>query len=165
MSTGTGGLSLPPGSQIMLSATTPGCNGDCLRHREGRVLLSPISRNSSSLDRADATWVVRAGLADPSKLSLESLNLPGNFLRHHHGELVLHYNDGDRQHALDATFDVSPGKNGQGISLSSPDFPSRFIRHYAGEVFLAARGGPEHWASATSWEDDVSWLARPPWTV
>lgn len=128
-------------------------------------MLSPIGKGSVTFDIDDATWIVRAGLADRSGVSFESKNFPGGFLRHRHGELFQDQNDGSEQFAQDATFRVESGKNGQGVSLAAYNFPSRFIRHYGGEIFLAAEGGPEPWANAESWADDVSWLASPAWVL
>lgn len=159
------GWTLPPGSEIVLRATTPGCGDACLRHREGRVVISPITRDSPLADRQDATWVVRPGLADRAYLSLESKNYPGSYLRHRHGAVHQEPNDGSEQFAADATFRATAGRNGQGISLSSCNFPSRFLRHYGGEVFIAADGGPKPWDNPHWWPDDVSWLAKPAWTL
>lgn len=157
--------SLVPGSVIQLRATTPVSAGECIRHKDGRAVLSPIGKSSVTFDINDATWIVRAGLADRSGVSFESKNFPGGFLRHRHGELYQDQNDGSEQFAQDATFRVEPGKNGQGVSLAALNFPSRFVRHYGGEIFLAAEGGPEPWANADSWTDDVSWLASPAWVL
>jgi hypothetical protein len=157
--------SLRLGSEILLQATTPGCTGEYLRHREGRAVISPLVKGSPLLDIQDATWIVRGGLAEGAGHSFESKNYPGSHLRHQNGAVYLHRGDGSEQFALDATFVVHPGKNGRGVSLASVNFPSRFVRHYAGEIFIAAEGGPEGWASATSWADDVSWLPGAPWTL
>lgn len=147
----------------MLRATTPGCTTDCLRHREGRAVLSPLTRDSAPLDRSDATWVVRRGLAGGPTSSLESRNFPGHFLRHRGGRLVLDRNDGGALFAQDASFSVEAGRSGQGVSLASVNFPDHFVRHFAGEVFIAGDGGPEPWAARPSWADDVTWLAQPAW--
>jgi hypothetical protein len=156
---------LVPGSVILLRATTPVSAGDCIRHKEGRTLLSPIDKTSMTFDIQDATWIVRAGLSDSSGVSFESRNFTDGFLRHRNGVLYQDRNDGAEQFALDATFLVEPGKNGQGVSFAALNFPSRFIRHFGGEVFLAAEGGPEPFETADSWTDDVSFLATPAWVL
>lgn len=156
---------LVSGSVIQLRATTPVSAGEAIRHKEGRAVLSPIGKSSVPFDINDATWIVRAGLADRSGVSFESKNFPGGFLRHRNGELFQDQNDGSDQFAKDATFLVEPGKNGQGISLAALNLPSRFIRHFGGEIFLAAEGGPEPWANEKSWADDVSWQASPAWVL
>ena len=146
-------------------ATTPGASGAWLRHRDGRGVLSSVSRDSPIRERQDAIWVVRAGLADRTGVSLESKNYPGSFLRHRHGAVYQEANDGSDQFAQDATYSVTAGLNGQGVSLASWNYPSRFVRHYLGEVYIAACGGPEEWDAAQWWDDDVSWLAKAPWTL
>jgi hypothetical protein len=156
---------LVPGSVILLRATTPVSAGDCIRHKEGRALLSPIDKSTVTFDIKDATWIVRAGLADASGVSFESRNFQDGFLRHRHGLLYQDRTDGAEQFGLDATFLVEPGKNGQGFSFAAVNYPSRYIRHFAGELFLASEGGPEPFETAESWTDDVSWLATPAWVL
>jgi hypothetical protein len=124
-----------------------------------------MAKHSSLAEKQDATWIVRPGLADRSCLSLESKNYLGGYLRHYDGAVYQQTNDGTEQFALDATFVAVAGKNGRGVSLAAFNYPSRFLRHYAGEVFIAAEGGPEPWADARSWADDVSWLVGPAWTL
>ena len=157
--------SLARGSVIQLRATTPVSAGECIRHKEGRAVLSPIGKSSVTFDINDATWIVCAGLADPSGVSFESKNYPGGFLRHRNGVLYQERNDGAEQFAQDATFLPEPGKNGRGVSLAAFNFPDRFIRHFGGELFIASEGGPEPWAIVESWADDVSWLVSPAWVL
>ena len=128
-------------------------------------MLSPIGKSSVTFDINDATWIVRAGLADRSGVSFESKNFPAGFLRHRNGEIYQDRTDGSDQFAQDATFLAEPGKNGQGVSLAAFNLPTRFIRHFAGELFLAAEGGPEPWATEKSWADDVSWQPTPAWVL
>lgn len=156
---------LVPGSVVLLRATTPVSAGECIRHKQGRAVLSPIGKSSVTFDIQDATWIVRAGLADPAGVSFESRNFPDGFLRHRHGVLYQDRNDRAEQFALDATYLAQPGKNGQGTSFAAVNYPSRFIRHFAGELFLAAEGGPEPFETENSWVDDVSWLATPAWVL
>ena len=157
--------SLAPGSVIQLRAITPVSAGECIRHKDGRAVLSPIGKSSVTFDIQDATWIVRAGLADRSGVSFESKNYPGGFLRHRNGVVYQEPNDGAEQFAQDATFLAEPGKSGQGISFAAFNYPSRFLRHYGGEIFLAAQGGEAPWESQNSWADDVSWIASPAWVL
>src|SRR5215211_4762294 len=54
--------------------------GQYIRHRNA---LGEISRIDTTLDRADATWVLRPALSGtPGAVSFESINYPGTFLRH-----------------------------------------------------------------------------------
>ncbi len=156
---------LVPGSVVVLRATTPVSAGDCIRHKEGNVVLSPIGKGSITFDIQDATWIVRAGLADPSGVSFESRNFPDGYLRHRHGVLYQDRSDGAEQFGLDATFVAEPGKSGKGTSFAAFNYRDRYIRHFAGELFLAAQGGPEPWETEDSWTDDVSWLAAPAWVL
>lgn len=156
-------MSLQPGSVISLRATTPVLGWEYLRHREGRAVISPITEASPMLDKQDATWVVRAGLADGSRVSFEAKNHPGGYLRHHYGAVYQQQNDGSEQFALDATFVAVPGRNGHGVSFSSVNYPDWFLRHYAGEIYIARKGGPDPWDSERSWTDDVSWFVVPAW--
>lgn len=148
---------------VSLGATTADCLGDFLRHLHGRAVLSRITEGSSVLEKQDATWIVRAGLADSSHFSFESKNYPGCYLRHQHGAVYQHMNDDSRQFADDATYVRSSGRNGQGISLSAINYPDHYIRHWDGEIYIARTGGPEPWERTASWTDDVSWLPRPGW--
>jgi hypothetical protein len=150
-------VSLASGSLISLRVSTPHFFEEHLRHRHGRAVISQITDGSPLLDRQDATWIVRAGLADDAGVSFEASNLPGAFLRHQNGAVHLHHNDGTEQFAADATFVAMPGKNGKGFSLSAFNFADHFLRHYEGEVYIAAEGGSQPWDRVRSWTDDVSW--------
>jgi hypothetical protein len=156
-------VGLDPSAEISLGATAQDSIGDFLRHRHGRAVISHIAEASPPLEKQDATWIVRAGLADDAGVSFESKNYPGSFLRHQHGAVYHHENDGTRQFAEDATFVVSPGRNGQGFSLASLNFPDHYLRHWKGEVYIATSGGPEPWERTASWTDDVSWRPRRGW--
>ncbi len=62
---------------------------DHLRHRGGEIWADASEDND--LYAADATWIVRPGLANDSLISFESFNFPGRFMRHRNGEL---FNEG-----------------------------------------------------------------------
>jgi hypothetical protein len=156
-------VALAPGMEISFRATTACCTGDFIRHQNGRAILSPITVTSSTLDKQDATWIVRRGLANSSCLSFESKDYPNGYLRQTSGAVYQQQNDGTQQFASDATFCAVPGKNGQGESLSWNATPADYLRHYNGELYVASDGGADAWDSATSWTDDVSWLPRPAW--
>jgi len=160
---GSGGLT--PGSRISLRATTACCTGDYLRHDDSdtKAVISSITSSSSSTDKSDATWIVRAGLANSACVSFESANDSGQFLRHSNFELFLNANDGTSQFAQDATFCVQPGNNGQGDSFQSVNFTTKYIRHFNFTAYIASDGGSNAWDSATSWADDTSWVVSSPW--
>jgi len=160
---GTGGLT--PGSRISLRASTACCTGDYLRHDDSdtKAVISSITSGSSSTDKADATWIVRAGLANSSCVSFESANDSGQYLRHFNFELYLNANDGSSQFAQDATFCAQSGNSGQGTSFQSVNYTNKYIRHYNFTAYIASNGGSNAWDSATSWADDTSWFVSSPW--
>jgi hypothetical protein len=164
-STSTG--SLTPGSRISLKATTsPCCTNDYLRHDDAdtKVVISNISSSSSATDKADATWIVRRGLANSSCLSFESANNPGQYLRHSNFELYLNTDNGGGSFAQDATFCPTTGNSGVGTSFQSVNYPTKYIRHYNYTAYIASNGGTNAWDSATSWAQDTSWLTASPWS-
>jgi hypothetical protein len=164
-STSTG--SLTPGSRVSLQATTaPCCTNDYLRHDDAdtKVVISNINSSSSATDKADASWIVRAGLANTSCVSFESANNPGQFLRHYNYELYLNTDNGASTFAQDATFCPTSGNSGQGTSFRSVNYPTKYIRHYNYTVYIASNGGSNAWDSTSSWAQDTSWLAAAPWS-
>ncbi|MGW5280193.1 alpha-L-arabinofuranosidase B [Streptomyces collinus] len=158
-STGT----LSPGSEISLRATTACCTTDYLRHQADAAVISPVTSGSSALDRNDATWIVRRGLADASCVSFESRNYPGDFLRHYNYRIYRQPMNGTSQFRADATFCPATGRSGTGTSFASFNYPSRYLRHYDLGVYAASDGGANAFDSAASWSDDVSWAVSPPW--
>ncbi|MFG1811916.1 alpha-L-arabinofuranosidase B [Streptomyces sp. NPDC049040] len=162
-----GGTGFPAaGSRLSLRATTSCCTGDYIRHddADSNVVISPITSSSSATDKADATWIVRAGLANSSCVSFESANKSGQYLRHYNYRLQVAASDGSSVFSQDATFCPQSGQNGQGFSLQSVNFPDKYLRHYSYNVYIASNGGSNAWDSATSWADDVSWATASPWT-
>jgi len=127
------------------------------------VVTSVVTSSSSSTDKGNASWTVRAGLANSACVSFESRNTPGSFLRHQNYQLFLHANNGSSLFASDATFCPQAGMNGQGSSFASSNFPSRFIRHYANNVYIASNGGSNTFDATALWADDVSWVVTPSW--
>ncbi|MEU6404233.1 alpha-L-arabinofuranosidase B [Streptomyces sp. NPDC046985] len=161
--TGSSGT-LNPASEISLRATTACCTTEYVRHRDGQVVTSPISSGSSALDKNDATWVVRRGLANRSCVSFESRNYPGDFLRHYDFKLLRQPMDGSAQFRADATFCPESGKSGAGTtSFNSYNFPGKYLRHYNHTLYIASDGGSNAWDATASWAADVSWAVSSPW--
>ncbi|MFE5584030.1 alpha-L-arabinofuranosidase B [Kitasatospora sp. NPDC056531] len=162
--TGTG--TLTPGSRVSLRATTACCTGDYLTHDDAddKVAISAVSSSSSSALKADATWVVRAGLANSSCLTFESVDKSGQFLRHYNYALHLSADDGGSLFAQDATFCPTAGNSGTGTSLRSMNYPTKYLRHYNFVVYVASNGGSNAWDSSASWAADTSWLVAQPWS-
>jgi hypothetical protein len=156
---------LNPGSTISLRATTACCTTRYVRHQNGNGITSVVSSTSSALDKADASWIVRRGLASNSCVSFESRNFPGDFLRHRNFQLFKDPMDGSALFRQDATFCPQAGRSGTGTtSFASLNFPTRFIRHFNSNLYIASNGGPNSFDSATSWAADVSWAVSSPWT-
>lgn len=156
--------SLTPGSAVSLRATTPGFTDRYVRHQQDAAVTSPVNSGSPVLDKADASWIVRRGLADSSCVSFESRNYPGDFLRHYDFHVYRRPMDGSAQFRADATFCPQAGKNGQGTSLASYNFPDKYLRHFASTLYVAGDGGANAWDATAHWADDVSWAVSQPWT-
>ncbi|MET7334951.1 arabinofuranosidase catalytic domain-containing protein [Nonomuraea sp. NPDC005650] len=132
-----------------------GIGGDNSNSSAGTFYEGVMTSGSSSVDKNDATWIVRNGLAYSACVSFESKNYPGSYLRHSNYQLY--------RNANDATFCAQPGLNGQGLSWASFNYPNRLLRHYNNIVYIGSEGGSNTFDSATSWADDVSWIVASPW--
>jgi hypothetical protein len=159
-----GGTALTAGQSLSLRATTACCTTRYLDHSGTSVGTIVVSSTSSATDKANSTWIVRAGLGNSSCYSFESKNTAGSYLRHQNFQLYAQPNDGSSLFGQDATFCSQGGQNGQGNSFSSVNYPDHFIRHYNNIGYVASDGGSNAWDSATSWADDVSWVVSSPWT-
>lgn len=159
--TGVSG-SLGTNSEISLNATTPGYTADFIRHQNNTVVLSSITAASSALDRGDATFIVRPGLASSSCVSFESRNFPGDFLRHFNFQLFKQPMDGSAAFRSDATFCPRTGANGHGASFQSYNYPTKYLRHYNGTLYIASNSGSNAWDDTTSWANDVSFIVSTP---
>nr|QZD57491.1 glycoside hydrolase family 43 protein [Glycomyces sp. TRM65418] len=97
-----------------------------VRHAGGIGRIDPYPMEPP----ADQQWRLRAGLADASGVSFESVNLPGRFLRHSGYAMRLDANDGTSQFAADATFHRVAGlADAAWSSFRSHNFPDRHLRH------------------------------------
>jgi hypothetical protein len=92
-------------------------SGHFLRHQDFRVKLQEQDRTfdpdhpetpEQQLFRADATFVVVPGLADPSALSFRSYNVRERYLRHRDFHLFIEPATND-QAFQDATFTIAQG--------------------------------------------------------
>lgn len=103
-----------------------------IRHYNGRGEISP-NQNSYF---PDSEFKIVPGLADPSAVSLESVNFPGNFLRHRNGEIWLDSNDGTTLFSNDATWRIHPGfADNRAVSFESYNYPGEYIRHMNGLLY------------------------------
>ncbi|TRX21666.1 T9SS type A sorting domain-containing protein [Flavobacterium franklandianum] len=89
-----------------------------LRHSNAQMMLQ--SNDGSQVFKEDATFYLRSGLSNSSRVSFESFNFPGRFIRHRgsllYSEAIVNQLDRD-----DATFyifsDSTIGDNGSGEGL------------------------------------------------
>ena len=114
-----------PGHRISLEAVqTPGYR---VRHRDFRARVDRLDSTSRAADRADATFVIRAGLADAKCVSFEAVNFPGRYLRHQNFSLFLHPRSGGDLFAADATFCPVATRPGGPAVLRSVNYPGRYV--------------------------------------
>jgi hypothetical protein len=155
---------LPVGSRISLHVTTPGFTDRYARHQNDLGFTEHVDAASTALLKADATWRVTIGLADPTCYSFESVNFPGEYLRHAFSRVRKDPGDGSDLYKRDSTWCSRPGLTGSDVSLDALDFPGKYLRHFNAELWLAANGGPNPYESAISFPADVTWNIAPPWT-
>jgi hypothetical protein len=125
---------LTPGRLVSLQPA--GLPGFRVRHRDFRARVDRVDAASSAMDRADATFVVRAGLSDARCVSLESVNYPGWYLRHRNFELFLQPRDGSAPFAADATLCPVTVGWGRATVLRSGDHPHRYLVLRGSRLFL-----------------------------
>lgn len=111
------------GSRISLVAD----GGLRVRHRDFRLRVDRIGPGSSALERSDATFVVRNGLAGNGCVSLESVNFPGRFVRHQNFALFLHPRESTGGFAADATFCARPIGSAGVFALGAVNYPDRYL--------------------------------------
>ena len=158
-------IALEPGPLVSLESTSPGSTNQFVTHddTDDVVVTSTVTASSSDQAKEDSTFVETAGNANPSCVSFESINRPGEFLRHQNFVLHLQPNDGSAPFANDSTFCPQAGNNGQGMSFQSVNFAGRFLRVFQGGMFLAGDGinTGNPWDTSVGWTDDTSWLVQP----
>lgn len=154
----TSGPALTVGSSVSLKATTPGYTDRSLAHTGSTVNTQVVSSSSTTLLKRQATWVVRAGLANSACVSFESKDTAGSFIRHYNFALLMQANDGSKAFSEDATFCPQAGFTGQGNSIRAWGYPTRFIRHYNNVGYVASNGGVQTFDAAKSFTDDATWI-------
>lgn len=78
----------------------------------------------------DSQWRMIPGLADPAGVSFESVNYPGQFLRHRNGEVWRDGYVGETLFRADATFYPRAGlADSSLVSYESFNYPGRYLRH------------------------------------
>ncbi len=158
------GVDLPLDQARSLQVVTPGYTDRFLAHSAGLGVTSVVNASSSATLKADATFVVRRGLADPTCYSFESRNFAGHYLRHANFRVRKDARDGSALFDADATFCPQAGRYGTGnVSLVSSNLPSLSVRHYAAEVWVAGNGGPHPYDSPAGYAADTTWALVSPW--
>lgn len=107
-----------------------------VRHEDFRARIDRVGTTSRQLDQADATFTVRAGLADDKCVSMESVNYPGRYLRHQNFVVFLHKREGSALFAADATFCPVAVEPNAARVLRSFNYPNRYVVVHKSELFL-----------------------------
>lgn len=97
---------------------------------------------------------MRAGLADSSMVSFESVNYPGHYLRHRNYEFWLDKFEDSTLYCKDATFKVVPGlanKEKNWVSFESLNYPEHYIRHSIYLIYLAKYEDNELYLKDATW--------------
>lgn len=154
----TSGPAFTVGSSVSFRATTSGYTDRYLAHTGSTVNTQVVSSSSTALLKRQASWTVRAGLANSACFSFESKDTAGSFIRHYNFALELDANDGSKAFKEDATFCPQAGLAGQGSSIRAWGYPTRWIRHYNNVGYVASNGGVKTFDAAGSFNADVTWV-------
>jgi hypothetical protein len=158
-------VTLPVGQRRSFQVTTPGFTDRYLRHINGSADTSVVNAASNATTKADATFTIRAGLANASCYSFESVNFPGSFLRHQNSRVVRSTNDGTALMRNDATWCARPGLSGTGVSFESLNFPGRYLRHFNAQVWMSTgTGQAADFNTQSQYAADATWNVVAPWT-
>ncbi|MFI6237126.1 AbfB domain-containing protein [Micromonospora sp. NPDC050784] len=156
-------VALPVNTRRSLQVTTPGFTNRYLRHQDSLAYTEVVDAASSSLLKADATYTIRPGLAGTGCYSFESVNFPGQYLRHQNSRVRNSPDDGSALLRADATWCARTGLTGTGVSLESYNFRGKYLRHYNAEVWLSNGTGGDAYNTPTSWTADSTWGIAAPW--
>lgn len=156
-------VALPVNTRRSLQVTTPGFTNRYLRHQDSLAYTEVVAAASPSLLKADATYTIRAGLADAGCYSFESVNFPGQYLRHQNSRVRNSPDDGSALLRADATWCARVGLTGSGVSLESYNFRGKYLRHHNSEVWLSNGTGGDAYNTPTLWAADSTWNIATPW--
>ncbi|MFD4669833.1 AbfB domain-containing protein [Lentzea sp. NPDC058450] len=146
-----------------LRVATWGHTDRYLRHADSLAYTEIVNSGSSATLKADATYTVRRGLADSSCYSFESVNFPGQFLRHSASRVRNSPNDGSALFRDDATFCARPGLSGTGVTLESINKPGSYLRHFESQVFVASGNAEAGFDRPQTLTADSTWTTAAPW--
>ncbi|KAG9189905.1 arabinofuranosidase/B-xylosidase precursor [Alternaria panax] len=153
----TSGPAYTVGSSISLRATTAGYTDRYLAHTGATVNTQVVSSSSTALLKRQASWTVRAGLANSACFSFESKDTAGSYIRHYNFVLQVAANDGSKAFEEDATFCPQTGFSGSGSSIRAWGYPTRYIRHYNNVGDIASNGGVHDFDAAAGFNADATW--------
>ncbi|MGC4808679.1 AbfB domain-containing protein [Micromonospora sp. DT233] len=156
-------VALPLDTRRSFQVTTPGYTNRYLRHQDSLAYTEVVDAGSPALLKQDATYTVRRGLADAACYSFESVNFPGQYLRHADSRVRNSPNDGTALMRADATWCARVGLTGSGVSLESYNFRGKFLRHYDAQVWLSNGAGGQAWNTPAYWAADSTWNVTTPW--
>ncbi|BCY06964.1 AbfB domain-containing protein [Actinoplanes sp. L3-i22] len=153
---------LPFDVRRSLQVTTWGFTDRYLRHADSLGWTEHVDAGSAALLKNDATFTLRHGLADSSCYSFESVNVPGQFLRHADSRIRLAAGDGSALFAADATFCARPGLGGTGVTFESINIPGSYLRHFDSQAWISAgtadgRNRPQQLSADASWTVTNGW--------
>ncbi|MFD4025532.1 AbfB domain-containing protein [Streptomyces sp. NPDC058576] len=154
---------LPTDVRRSLRVATWGHTNRYLRHADSLAYTEIVDAGSGSTLKQDATYTVRRGLADSSCYSFESVNFPGQFLRHADSRVRNSPGDNSALFRQDATFCARPGVGGTGVTFESLNIPGSYIRHYESAVHLASGDGSGGFDRPQTLTADSSWTLAAPW--
>jgi Alpha-L-arabinofuranosidase B (ABFB) domain/Glycosyl hydrolases family 2, sugar binding domain/Ricin-type beta-trefoil lectin domain/Glycosyl hydrolases family 2/Glycosyl hydrolases family 2, TIM barrel domain len=158
-------VTLPVGGRRSFQVTTPGHTDRYLRHIGGNVDTSVVNAGSDQVTKDDATFTIRPGLANASCYSFESVNFPGQYLRHASSRVIKSADDGSSLMRNDATWCARPGLSGSGVSLESVNFPGLYMRHYGSQVWLSSGTGSAADSNTQAlYAVDATWNVVAPWS-
>ncbi|RII22447.1 arabinofuranosidase/B-xylosidase precursor [Alternaria sp. MG1] len=153
----TSGPAYTVGSSISLRATTAGYTDRYLAHNGATVNTQVVSSSSTALLKRQASWTVRAGLANSACFSFESKDTAGSYIRHYNFVLQMQASDGSKAFKEDATFCPQSGFSGSGTSIRAWGYPTRYIRHYNNIGDIASNGGVHDFDAQASFNADATW--------
>ncbi|RYN70765.1 putative alpha-L-arabinofuranosidase B [Alternaria alternata] len=153
----TSGPAYTVGSSISLRATTAGYTDRYLAHNGATVNTQVVSSSSTALLKRQASWTVRAGLANSACFSFESKDTAGSYIRHYNFVLQVQASDGSKAFKEDATFCPQTGFSDSGSSIRAWGYPTRYIRHYNNIGDIASNGGVHDFDATASFNADATW--------
>ncbi|MEH0934593.1 AbfB domain-containing protein [Micromonospora psammae] len=156
-------VTLPVDTRLSLRVTTAGHTDRYLRHRDSLAYTEVVTAGSPAVLKNDATYTVRRGLADAACYSFESVNYPGQYLRHAFSRVRNSPDDGSALMRADATWCARTGLTGTGVSLESYNYRGSYLRHHDSEVWLSNGAGGAAYNTPNLWAADSTWAVAAPW--